>query len=122
MLAHTNSRYEALTRIAGSSLGHNHGPIIMTVTKNARTLSDLIRKNKKYGNSALEPIRIFSNANPVEQLKIRIDDKLSRVSQGFGEDPDEDTLLDLMGYLVLLRIAQNEQKIPDDKSYGAVAE
>jgi len=70
----------------------------------------LIRKNKKYGNSALEPIRIFSNANPVEQLKIRIDDKLSRVSQGFGEDPDEDTLLDLMGYLVLLRIAQNEQK------------
>jgi hypothetical protein len=70
----------------------------------------LIQKNKKYGNSALEPIRIFSNANPIEQLKIRIDDKLSRVSQGFGEDPDEDTLLDLMGYLVLLRIAQNEQK------------
>ena len=50
ILAHTNSRYEAFMVMAGSSLGHNHGPIIITVTKNAKTLNDLIRKNR---NAAL---------------------------------------------------------------------
>jgi hypothetical protein len=69
----------------------------------------LIAKNKKYGNSALNPVRIFSSASPIEQLKVRIDDKLSRISQGHGEDADEDTIQDLMGYLVLLRIAQKDQ-------------
>ena len=69
----------------------------------------LIAKNEKYGNSALNPVRIFSSASPIEQLKVRIDDKLSRISQGHGEDADEDTIQDLMGYLVLLRIAQKDQ-------------
>ena len=69
----------------------------------------LIAKNKKYGNSALNPVRIFSSASPIEQLKVRIDDKLSRISQGHGEDADQDTIQDLMGYLVLLRIAQKDQ-------------
>ena len=69
----------------------------------------LIAKNRKYGNSALNPVRIFSDANPIEQLKVRIDDKLSRIAQGHGEDLDEDTIQDLMGYLVLLKIAQKNQ-------------
>ena len=68
----------------------------------------LISKNRKYGNSALHPVRIFSNANPIEQLKVRIDDKLSRIAKGHGEDLDEDTIQDLMGYLVLLKIAQSK--------------
>ena len=64
----------------------------------------LVSKNKKYGNSALEPKRIFSEANPVEQIKVRIDDKLSRMSAGTNDN--EDTVQDLMGYLVLLKIAE----------------
>ena len=67
----------------------------------------LMSKNKKYGNSALEPKRIFSKADPVEQIKVRIDDKLSRMIT--GTDDNEDTVLDLMGYLVLLRIAENQK-------------
>ena len=65
----------------------------------------LIDKNISYGNSALEPTRIFSTADPAEQLKVRIDDKLSRVknSQGFAGDNDID---DLIGYLVLYKIAK----------------
>lgn len=63
----------------------------------------LNRKNKAYGNSALEPVRVFSTADPVEQIKVRIDDKLSRLKS--STDDNEDTVLDLMGYLVLLRIA-----------------
>lgn len=65
----------------------------------------LIRKNEGYGNSALEPVRIFSRADSVEQIKVRIDDKLSRLSRGKA-DATEDTEKDLLGYLILLRIAR----------------
>lgn len=65
----------------------------------------LLEKNKNYGNSALDPVRIFSKASPVEQILVRIDDKLSRISRGKLED-SEDTVQDLIGYLVLLRVAQ----------------
>lgn len=62
----------------------------------------LLEKNKKYGNSALEPIRIFSKAEPDEQLRVRIDDKLARIRNGVVDA--EDTELDLIGYLLLLRV------------------
>jgi hypothetical protein len=61
----------------------------------------LIQKNTAYGNSALEPLRLFSKASPREQLLVRIDDKLSRLDRG-GEFPGDDTIVDLAGYLVLL--------------------
>jgi len=62
----------------------------------------LIGKNRKYGNSALDPVRIFSKADTREQLLVRIDDKLNRWST--GADEDEDVLKDLIGYLILLRV------------------
>ncbi len=66
----------------------------------------LIEKNKKYGDSALNPTRIFSKANAVEQILVRIDDKLNRIQKGAGLlANDEDVIMDLMGYLVLLKIA-----------------
>ena len=69
----------------------------------------LLEKNQKYGDSALRPTRIFSNATPIEQLLVRIDDKLSRISQGHGWDAEEDTISDLIGYLVLLQVAVRNQ-------------
>jgi hypothetical protein len=65
----------------------------------------LIEKNISYGNSALDPIRIFSTADSTEQLKVRIDDKLNRVknNQGYAGDNDID---DLIGYLILYKIAK----------------
>jgi len=66
----------------------------------------LIEKNNSYGDSALEPIRIFSRADNVEQIFIRIDDKLSRISRGH-EFVGYDTIDDLIGYLILLKIARN---------------
>ena len=65
----------------------------------------LLEKNNKYGNSALEPTRIFSKASTTEQLLVRIDDKLSRIKTTGMQAPDEDTLNDLIGYLILLKIA-----------------
>jgi len=67
----------------------------------------LIEKNDKYGNSALESKRIFSNADPIEQIKVRIDDKLSRMSN--QKEEDEDVVQDLLGYLVLLKIAKGNK-------------
>jgi hypothetical protein len=58
-------------------------------------------KNAAYGDSAANPMRVFSRAPTDEQIKVRIDDKLSRLARGVGAD-NEDTLLDLVGYLALL--------------------
>lgn len=65
----------------------------------------LLEKNQKYGNSALDPLRVFSTASPVEQLMVRVDDKLSRIKTSGLSGIDEDTLQDLIGYLVLLKVA-----------------
>lgn len=65
----------------------------------------LIEKNRKYGNSALEPQRVFSKSSPEEQLKVRIDDKLSRM-KSLQDDDTEDTVDDLIGYLILLKVAR----------------
>jgi hypothetical protein len=64
----------------------------------------LIEKNKSYGDSAINPVRIFSKADSMEQIKVRIDDKISRISRGkeFYGDNDID---DLIGYLVLLKVS-----------------
>jgi len=74
----------------------------------------LLAKNRAYGNSALDPLRIFSRADAIEQLRVRIDDKLSRLSRGAWEQGnrgnEEDTALDLIGYLVLLRVAEKREE------------
>ena len=66
----------------------------------------LAQKNRDYGNSALDPMRVFSRAAPIEQLLVRIDDKLSRLAR--GSVAGEDTVLDLIGYLVLLRVVRKQ--------------
>ncbi len=69
----------------------------------------LIKKNRAYGNSALEPLNVFSSQNAVDSLCARLDDKLSRIKNKGLHDKTEDTLFDLAGYLILLIIAKNEQ-------------
>ena len=70
-----------------------------------------ISKNRKYGNSALKPNRIFSKCSATEQLLVRIDDKLNRIMKGAGLlATDEDVINDLIGYLVLLKISMAYEK------------
>ena len=73
----------------------------------------LIKKNEAYGDSAINPCRIFSKAGSTEQIKVRIDDKLNRLMQGHNY-ADEDTVQDLLGYLVLLKVSEMED-IEDGK-------
>jgi hypothetical protein len=68
----------------------------------------LIAKNQKYGNSALEPLGVFSQLSAKEGLLVRIDDKLKRIKNGSLDKDDEDVVNDLIGYLVLLKIIGNE--------------
>lgn len=70
----------------------------------------LLEKNRKYGNSALSPLRVFSKADAVEQILVRIDDKLNRIKNR-QNDEDEDVIMDLAGYLILLMAAR--EKIND---------
>ena len=65
----------------------------------------LISKNAKYGNSALEPLGVFSQLSAKQGLLVRIDDKLKRIKNGSLEKDDEDVVNDLIGYLVLLKIS-----------------
>lgn len=69
----------------------------------------LLQKNMKYGDAALNPLRVFSKSSSLEQLRVRMDDKLSRIR---NQDPneDEDPVLDLIGYLILYRVAYLRNK------------
>ena len=73
----------------------------------------LLTKNRAYGNSALNPIRVFSKADAKEQILVRIDDKLNRIKQGNDIlDKDEDVIQDLIGYLILLKVWQYGNGVP----------
>jgi hypothetical protein len=72
-----------------------------------RVKAMLLAKNASYGNSALEPIRVFSRASAAEGIRVRLDDKLSRLAKG-NNQYDEDTIGDIIGYLVLLQIAEGK--------------
>ncbi len=69
----------------------------------------LIAKNVAYGDSALNPVRILTKADPRELILARIDDKLKRISQGSAAG--EDVWLDLLGYFTLLRVYDLRQKL-----------
>lgn len=64
----------------------------------------LIQKNEAYGDSALNPIRIFSKSDNIEQINVRMDDKLSRLAR--GDEAGEDVYMDLIGYLIIREIAK----------------
>tara|TARA_Y100000114_G_scaffold140867_1_gene146156 strand:- start:6281 stop:6646 length:366 start_codon:yes stop_codon:yes gene_type:complete len=80
------------------------------IKKRCKDLEELLlMKNAKYGNSALEPLNVFSKANAVNGIKMRIDDKLKRIKNAGLVDATEDTLQDLAGYLILLMIAKDNE-------------
>lgn len=65
----------------------------------------LKEKNKAYGNTALNPTNIFSKLDASEAICARIDDKLARIKNKGINDLTEDTVDDLIGYLLLLKMS-----------------
>jgi len=76
------------------------------ITSVLNSLCDLIvEKNRRYGDSALEPVRLFApRIEPGDAIRIRLDDKLARVRNS-GELRKND-VADIMGYLCLLCISE----------------
>ena len=70
----------------------------------------LIKKNRDYGDSATNPSNVFSSGSPVDSLCARIDDKLMRIQNKGINDKTEDTVSDLIGYLILLKVALHKEK------------
>lgn len=79
----------------------------------------LLEKNKSYGDSVFDPVNIFSDLSSDEQIKVRIDDKLCRLKRG-KEYNNEDTVLDLIGYLIILRVNSKYSKQTKDKDFNAL--
>lgn len=81
---------------------------IITVCDELKDL--LLRKNRSYGSSFADPVRIFAKGLPADvQILVRIDDKLSRLMRGTDE-MDENTTIDLIGYLILWHVLQELNK------------
>jgi hypothetical protein len=92
-------------------LEKDHSPTVQRATQWLADVAEMLRrKNVAYGDSAANPIRVFSRTDPVEQIKVRIDDKLSRIARGDGLlDADEDVLRDLVGYVALLAALRDKE-------------
>jgi|TARA_R100000482_G_C5053199_1_gene113660 hypothetical protein len=82
--------------------------LIVKVTDEMKDL--LIEKNRAYGDSATNPSNVFSKGSPIESLCARIDDKLMRIQNKGINDKTEDTVSDLIGYLILLKVAMHKEK------------
>ena len=88
---------------------HTRDPLAVFEEDVCQVMSELkemlLAKNRKYGDAALNPKQTFARCSPIELINVRIDDKLSRIASRQG-DEDEDPEWDLLGYLVLKRIAK----------------
>lgn len=77
----------------------------------------LIEKNKRYGNSALEPLGIFTkhlgvhNTAGINTILVRLDDKLSRIKN--SDDIRKNDIIDLIGYLQLLAVGKEWTDLSD---------
>lgn len=69
------------------------------------SVHDLLQyKNNKYGNSATEPIGVFSKATADTGLLQRLDDKIARIKN--SPDLRKNDVADVIGYLVLLCVTK----------------
>ena len=65
----------------------------------------LCEKNKRYGDSALNPINIFSKSDANTIILSRIDEKILRIKN--SDELRKNDIVDLTGYLILYLISQN---------------
>lgn len=68
-------------------------------------------KSDAYGDSVGQPLRIFSKNDQADGLRVRIDDKLSRIARGNpAKNNGEDIVQDLIGYLALLAVSTEMER------------
>ena len=62
----------------------------------------LIEKNKRYGNSATDPKKMFSKLEAEEGILLRLDDKVNRIMN--STELRKNDIFDMIGYLTLLSV------------------
>lgn len=67
----------------------------------------LLEKNKRYGDSALHPRKIFYKGDSTNSILVRLNDKISRIENNIDELPRINDVCDLIGYEVLLLISMS---------------
>lgn len=65
----------------------------------------LLYKNRKYGDSALNPKKIFYKGDARNSILIRLDDKLGRIMANADATPRINDVADIIGYCTLLLIS-----------------
>ena len=65
----------------------------------------LLYKNQKYGDSAINPKKIFYKGDSTNSILIRLDDKIGRVMSNTEEKPRINDVCDIIGYCTLLLIS-----------------
>ncbi len=81
-------------------------PTAEAIPKIFDSLKELVKeKNRRYGDSALTPPRVFSKADAEAGILVRLDDKLGRIKNNDGILRKND-VADLIGYLALLSAAR----------------
>lgn len=70
----------------------------------------LLYKNMKYGDSALNPKKIFYKGDSMNSILIRLDDKLGRVISNMEDKPRVNDVADIIGYSALLLISMGVTK------------
>ena len=81
----------------------------------------LKEKNKRYGDSALEPMNIFADdadnqqKNEISQIRIRLDDKLKRIKTAREQRVPlrKNDVCDVFGYVALLMVENNWLEFDD---------
>ena len=69
-------------------------------------MTDLILyKNRKYGDSAISPKKIFYKGDSTNSILIRLDDKIGRVMSNTEEKPRVNDVADIIGYCTLLLVS-----------------
>tara|TARA_Y100001937_G_C7122712_1_gene333423 strand:+ start:957 stop:1244 length:288 start_codon:yes stop_codon:yes gene_type:complete len=71
----------------------------------------LLEKNKSYGDTANNPPQIFSKLSAKEGILARLDDKLSRIKNKGLNDKTEDTISDIIGYLILYKVQVRKEEL-----------
>lgn len=67
----------------------------------------LLYKNRKYGDSAINPKKVFYKGDSTNSILIRLDDKIGRVMSNPDDKPRVNDVADIIGYCTLLLISMN---------------
>ena len=67
----------------------------------------LLYKNRKYGDSAINPKKVFYKGDATNSILIRLDDKIGRIMSNTDSIPRVNDVADIIGYCTLLLVSMD---------------